>query len=191
MQIFSAHRTVPCVTLKDIYVLISAFEDGTDIVPVKLEVKEFIDKDNSLHVAIALERIKKDEVVKQGNTEFGVTQNSRSSNIRIADLFSKINPKDTSFLKYVPIQFFDALKEDDFLHERTETEIPDMVQYQSRKGEKQNNTKNSAASPLSRGLAAQGSVGKTSKLTAAAENLGITESLTSIPNTGDGLREPS
>ena len=58
-----------------------------------------------------------------------------------------------------------------------------MVQYQSRKGEKQkNNTKNSAASPLSRGLAAQGSVGKTSKLTAAAENLGITESLTSIPD---------
>ncbi len=92
-------------TLKDMYVLVSAFEDGDDIVPVKLEVKEFFDKDNSLYVAVALERIKKDEVVKQGNTEDGVTQNSRSSTIRLADLFSKINPSDKQFLKYIPDGF--------------------------------------------------------------------------------------
>ena len=92
-------------TLKDTYVLVSAFEDGENIVPVKLEIKEFRDKKNSLYVAIALESIKKDEVVKQGNTETGVTQSSRSSVISIADLFAKINPIDESFLKYVPKQF--------------------------------------------------------------------------------------
>ena len=96
----------PDPTLKNTYVLVSAFEDGSNIIPVKLEIKEFVDKDNSLYVAIALESIKKDEVVKQGNTENGVTQNSRSSVIKIADLFSKINPIDKSFLKYIPTQFF-------------------------------------------------------------------------------------
>ena len=92
-------------TLKDTYVLVSAFEDADNIVPVKFEIKEFFDKKNSLYVAIALESIKRDEVVKQGNTETGVTQSSRSSVIRIADLFSKINPSDESFLKYAPKQF--------------------------------------------------------------------------------------
>ena len=63
-----------------------------DIVPVKLEIKEFFDKDNTLYVAVALGKIKMTEVLKQGNTEVGVTQNSRSVNISISDLFKKINP---------------------------------------------------------------------------------------------------
>ena len=95
-------------TLKDTYVLVSAFEDGENIVPVKLEIKEFSDKKNALYVAIALEGIKKDEVIKQGNTENGVTQSSRSSTISLADLFEKINPGDESFLKYVPRQFLES-----------------------------------------------------------------------------------
>ena len=89
-------------TLKNVYVLLSAFENGENIVPVKLEIKEFNDKDNTLYVAVALETIKKTEVSGQGNTENGVTQNSRSVNISIPDLISKINPKDTGFTKYVP-----------------------------------------------------------------------------------------
>ena len=64
-----------------------------------------LDKENTLCVAISLESIKKDEVVKQGNTETGVTQSSRSSVISVADLFAKINPIDERFLKYVPKQF--------------------------------------------------------------------------------------
>ena len=93
------------VTLKNVYVLMSAFEDGDLIVPVKLEVKEFKDKQNTLYVAISLEGIKKTEVSKQGTTENGVAQNSRSVNIIIRDLFSKINPKDINFLKYIPDEF--------------------------------------------------------------------------------------
>ena len=111
----------PDPTLKSVYVLVSAFEDGSNIVPVKLEIKEFVDKDNTLYVAIALESIKKDEVVKQGNTENGVTQNSRSSIIKIADLFSKINPSDTSFLKYVPTQFLSHSDEAEQNQQRTNT----------------------------------------------------------------------
>ena len=92
-------------TLNNVYVLISAFEDGEWIIPIKLEVKEFRDKQNTLYVAISLEAIKKTEVSKQGTTENSVAQNSRSVTIIIPDIFSKINPKDISFLKYIPNEF--------------------------------------------------------------------------------------
>ena len=98
----------PDVTLNNVYVLMSAFEDGDSIIPVKLEVKEFKDKQNTLYIAISLEAIKKTEVLKQGNTEKGVTQNSYSVTISICDLFSKINPKDINFLKYIPNNFLNT-----------------------------------------------------------------------------------
>lgn len=94
------------ITLKDAYVLVSAFEDGDYIIPVKLEIKEFFDKENTLYVAIALERIKKDGVVTQGNTKNGVTQYARPSTVMLSDLFRNVNPSDVSFRKYIPKQFF-------------------------------------------------------------------------------------
>lgn len=100
----------PDMTLKEVYVLASAFEDGGEIVPVKLEVKEFTDKQNTLYIAIALESIKKDEVVAQGNTNNGVTQYPHSSNISISDLLRNVNPLDESFYKYIPKMFFDGEK---------------------------------------------------------------------------------
>jgi len=90
------------ITLKNAYVLLSAFEDGEEIVPVKFEVKEFKDKPNSLYVAITLNGIKKTEVLGQGNTEHGVTQYSRSVNISILDFMRLVNPSDTNFTKYFP-----------------------------------------------------------------------------------------
>ena len=97
----------PDATLKNVYVLSSAFVDGDNIIPVKLEVKEFSDKENTLHVAVALESIKKDGIVKQEVAENGVArQYSPPSSISIAEFFRKINPVDESFLKYVPKEFF-------------------------------------------------------------------------------------
>ncbi len=119
-------------SLKEMYVLVSAFEDGKDIVPVKLEIKEFNDRANKLYVAVALEGIKKNEVVKQENTNNSVTQalarsndevvksefanksrtdNSRSFNISLSQLLKKVNPKDQDFIKYIPKQFFEENKE--------------------------------------------------------------------------------
>ena len=96
-------------TLKNVYVLASAFTDGKKIVPVKLEVKEFSDKENTLHVAIALESIEKDGIVKQEVAKDGVArQYSPPSGISIAEFLGKINPKDESFYKYIPKQFTEA-----------------------------------------------------------------------------------
>ena len=94
-------------TLEAVYVLVSAFEDGDRVVPVKLEIKEFSDKENTLYVAISLESIKRDEVVAQAGVVSDVATNARSSEIILSDFFAKINPTDTSFLKYVPVQFFE------------------------------------------------------------------------------------
>ena len=103
------------VTLEKMYVLVSAFQDGDYITPVKLEIKEFIDKPNSLHVAIALENIQIDKLVNkksgittEGNTVSGVTQSAPPLNVKLSDLFANVNPKDDSFLKYVPKQFFES-----------------------------------------------------------------------------------
>ena len=95
-------------TLNNVYVLTSAFEDGDNIIPVKLEIKEFKDKGNTLYVAIALNSIKKGEIATVGASKTDVAQTAPSPTIRLADLFAKINPKDTSFLKYVPKQFLES-----------------------------------------------------------------------------------
>lgn len=97
----------PDPTLENVYVLTSGFQKGESIVPVKLEVKQFSDKINTLYVAVTLKSIdiKKIGVWKQGDTTMGVTQNSRPINLSLAEFFQQINPKDTDLLKYVPKQF--------------------------------------------------------------------------------------
>lgn len=57
------------LTLDNVYVLVSAFEDGDRVVPVKLEVKEFYDKENTLYVAISLESIKKMRSSHKGSSK--------------------------------------------------------------------------------------------------------------------------
>lgn len=85
-----------------------AFENINWIISVKLEIKEFKDlNNNTLHVAVALQSIKKSEIV---NTTKAVANNgqanvSPSFIVSIADLFRKTNPKDTPITKYLPGQF--------------------------------------------------------------------------------------
>ncbi len=104
--------------LENMYVLVSSFTDGNYIIPVRLEIKEFSDKGNVLYVAVSLGKIKKskvavslgkiktDEVVAQ-EVARGVAQQYAhpSVTISIAQLLSKINPKDKNLLKYIPDNF--------------------------------------------------------------------------------------
>ena len=122
----------PDPTLKNVFVLISAYQDGDYIVPVKLEVKQFKDKQNSLYVAISLKKIKMTEVLKQGNTVNGVTQSSRSVNVSIPQLFAKINPSDKNFLKYIPDGFLDDKQKtakQEALGENSDIRYSDRVSY--------------------------------------------------------------
>ncbi len=134
VEIHNRSNYKPDPTLDNVFVLMSAYQDGDYIVPVKLEVKKFKDKQNTLYVAISLEKIKmaelnargdtengvtqrtrstiQTEVLGRGNTENGVTQQPRSVNISIAKIFEKINPSDKSFIKYIPDGFLNEAQKE-------------------------------------------------------------------------------
>ena len=92
-------------TLKNVYVLFSAFENDTEIVPVKLSVKEFVDKSNRLYLAISLESIKKDRVNSMGVQDNLTHIRTSSVTVSIAELFKNVNIIDADFLKYLPNRF--------------------------------------------------------------------------------------
>lgn len=78
----------------------SAFRDGASIVPVQFEVKEFIDKENKLYVAVTL---KKTEAVDlNADPSYETTSATTASEISVPELIQKINPSDGDFLKYIP-----------------------------------------------------------------------------------------
>ena len=80
---------------------------------------------NTLYVAVSLEKIKMTEVLDRGNTINGVTQQPRSVDISIANIFSKINTSDKSFLKYIP----DGFLSDEQLKEKSTFIICDRTNY--------------------------------------------------------------
>ncbi len=109
------------VTLKQMYVLCSAFLDGDTIIPVKMEIKEFIDKPNRLYVAVALEGIKKDRVVSMGVPNNRSHVRTSPVTISISEILKNVNLNDKDFVKYIPKQFFE--------NSDTDYELSDSDQY--------------------------------------------------------------
>ena len=85
------------------YVLLSAYREGSSITPVQFEIKQYIDDQNRLYLAVALTKIETGVV---GDTMIDQTQSSTRlipvSAISIPQLISKINPRDENFFKYIP-----------------------------------------------------------------------------------------
>ena len=89
--------------LKQVYVFIGAYTGNNTkdvITPVQLEVKEYVDDNNQLYLAVA---IKKSEVNETSSDK--ADSASISDNISITDLIKKINPEAVDFLKYIPDNF--------------------------------------------------------------------------------------
>ena len=105
--------------LKQVYVLVSAFNDGNVIIPVQLEVKEQYDKNNGLYLNVVLGQIKKEPAVKK---EIGVAKAYKDlplvtgSTISLSQLFANVNTGDNKFLKYIPDKF---LSEEQITAKRT------------------------------------------------------------------------
>lgn len=93
--------------LKKTYVLISAFSDKSNVVPVQLEVKNFENQPNGLYLNVVLSKIKESAVMTE--SLLGSTTDSTplvaDSDISLSQLFSNVNPSDKRFLKYVPDNF--------------------------------------------------------------------------------------
>lgn len=91
------------------FVLMSAFREGTTITPVQFEVKQFVDNDNRLYLAVALTKI------ETGVMDDTITDRNRIStrllpvsDISIPQFIQKINPRDEKFFKYIPDEFLSA-----------------------------------------------------------------------------------
>ena len=94
-------------TLLQTDVLLSAFADENGIVPVRLTVKEFKDKDNSLYALITLEKIETE--IKDRGESFATTPTPYPvSEMSIPDIVSKIKPTDGKILKYLPDKLLSA-----------------------------------------------------------------------------------
>lgn len=94
--------------LKNVYVLVSAFKDQENIIPVKLEVKELEGIDNVLYVSMTLQKINEAEVMGQFMPSKTGGSNPRSAflDISLAEFLPEIN--DETMTKYIPKQFFDS-----------------------------------------------------------------------------------
>ena len=94
-------------TLLQTDVLLSAFADENGIVPVRLTVKEYKDKDNSLYALITLEKIET-EVSGRGESLSTTPEPYPVSEMSIPDIVSKIKPTDGNILKYLPDKLLSA-----------------------------------------------------------------------------------
>lgn len=93
--------------LRQVSVFVSAFYDNGGIVPVQFEVKEYANRANELYVIVSLQKIR-NAVFAAGRAS---AEDTFAATVRIPyevslqELFSKINPSDGDFLKYVPDGF--------------------------------------------------------------------------------------
>lgn len=92
-------------TLKQVYVLVSAIQDGENVIPIELEVKTFKTRSAQLYMTVALTKI------DSGVLEGGLTTSAEhpplfpESTYTLQSVFENVNPKDNRFLKYIPDQF--------------------------------------------------------------------------------------
>lgn len=95
--------------LQRVYVLVSAFRDGKDIVPIQFEVKELRGRNNVLYMAVVLTKTDL-EVMDAGvpDNASNVPHLFSRSTISLQELFSNVNTKDGRFLKYVPDGFLNG-----------------------------------------------------------------------------------
>jgi len=87
------------------YVLMSAFAEDKFITPVQFEIKQYIDNENRLYLAVALTKI---ETGVLDDTALNKEERTRLipiSKYSIPQFVQKINPKDENFFKYIPDEF--------------------------------------------------------------------------------------
>lgn len=98
----------PNDNLKFTYVLVSAFSDGENIIPVKLTVMEYVSKTGpKLHVAMTTSEIKKTRIMADRQHEPQMVTpgaSATSFDISLADFLPEIN--DDELEKYIPKQFY-------------------------------------------------------------------------------------
>lgn len=90
--------------LRNTSVLVSAFEDSKNIIPIELEIKNSAIDGGRLYMTVVMTKIEADVVEKAGSERSALSL-LPASKYRLADVFAHVNPADKHFLKYVPDGF--------------------------------------------------------------------------------------
>ncbi len=87
-------------------VLVGAFQDGSNLIPVQFVIKQMADSPNKLYLTVALTKV---ETGVMGATTTAEMQKPRNllpiSKYSLAQLFANVNPQDAGLLKYIPDGF--------------------------------------------------------------------------------------
>ncbi|MBQ8249060.1 MAG: hypothetical protein IJY93_04160 [Clostridia bacterium] len=88
--------------LKQVYVLMSAFRDGTQIIPVEFSIKEFNKGKNKLYVSVTLKKIEADlmEIISDPNNPTNISKST--STYSLSQIIENVNPLDEDLLRYIP-----------------------------------------------------------------------------------------
>ena len=87
------------------YVLLGAFQDSENIIPVKLTIKKEAGETGNLYVVVAMTKIKRTSVLgSEGTTPDGAEQPlpDTGSTYSLQQIISNVNTEDADFLKYLP-----------------------------------------------------------------------------------------
>ncbi len=90
------------------FVLLGAYHESNTITPVQFEVKQYIDGDNRLYLAVALTKIETGVMGDTASLDGRRTRLLPVSDIIIPQFIQKINPRDEKFFKYIPDEFLNA-----------------------------------------------------------------------------------
>lgn len=138
--------------LKKVYVLLSAFKDGSNIIPVELSIKEFsTNVKNKLYVSVTMKKIEADLMGTTPNREHSTKIPKSTSTIEtdlmgtpseqssyripkststysLSQIIENINPSDGDFLKYIPNELLseEQLQSKNEALEREETRLENM-----------------------------------------------------------------
>ena len=99
--------------LKRVYVLLSAFSDGSSVIPVQLEVKEYkqASEGAKLYILVTMGKQKTGVVKTQPNLIGSVHASHPVFNINVADIVKDVNLSDGDFLMYLPDQMLNSEQE--------------------------------------------------------------------------------
>ena len=93
--------------LKQVYVLLGAFKDDQQLIPVEFEIKEFYSADAGLYLTVTLTKIDTG-VLEKTPTDVSVGDTSSlvpMSTYSLQSIIENVNPADGRFLKYIPDSF--------------------------------------------------------------------------------------
>ena len=87
--------------IKNVYVFLSAYKDGADIVPVEFNVKE-LPNVNKIYMTVTMTKIKEADIMAHPPNLIGWERANQLPNYNVAQIIKLVNSSEGEFFKYIP-----------------------------------------------------------------------------------------